>query len=294
MPGEPSPTSAVSRSKMLQSSDGSKIYAEASGNPKRPHVILMHGFTLSAAVFDEFCRLPLLLEELYIVRYDMRGHGRSAKPDTQDGHLSRLYADDFMTVVRAFNLEYPIFVGWSIGGAIVADLCANVDPLPISGVLYLASVPHTSSLMSGSATQYLLSLIASCDDHSTTSSALLRLVDGCFASPHAPPPTFQTHCLFAGMQTLQSKAIRDAASRRTQETHTLWEKMEEGLPVCAMHGTDDMLVDGNFLERELRKHAKNLDIKIVDGAGHALFWEMPDETAEVVVQFAKKVWKRPQ
>lgn len=94
------------------------------------------------------------------------------------------------------------------------------------------------------------------------------------------------------MQTLQSKAIRDAASRRTQETHILWEKMEEGLPVCAMHGTDDMLVDGNFLERELRKHAKNLDIKIVDGAGHALFWEMPDETAEVIVQFAKKVWKR--
>ena len=85
---------------------------------------------------------------------------------------------------------------------------------------------------------------------------------------------------------------RDAASRRTQETHTLWKKMEEGLPVCAMHGTDDMLVDGNSLDRELRKHAKNLDIKIVDGAGHALFWEMPDETAEVIVQFAKKVWKR--
>lgn len=42
----------------------------------------------------------------------MRGHGRSGKPDTADGHLSHLYADDYAAVAAAFGLKKPIFVGW--------------------------------------------------------------------------------------------------------------------------------------------------------------------------------------
>ncbi|THH17323.1 hypothetical protein EW146_g3466 [Bondarzewia mesenterica] len=210
------------------------------------------------------------------VRYDTRGHGRSGKPDTPDAHLSRLYADDFMAVVHAFALKNPIFVSWSNGGLIAADICANVGPLPISGIFYLSALPHAFSLITGGATPYLLSVIASCEDLLTTTAGLLRMVDGCFASPHALPPTFQLRCFYAGMQTLQSKEVRNAAARRSQDVDKLWENME---------------LDGKVLEREVRPHAKNFDVKVVEGRGHALFWEIPQDTAKVIIEFVTRAWK---
>lgn len=46
------------------------------------------------------------------VAYDLRGHGRSGKPDTLDGYSSALYAQDFDSVIKAFNVTSPILVGW--------------------------------------------------------------------------------------------------------------------------------------------------------------------------------------
>jgi pimeloyl-ACP methyl ester carboxylesterase len=50
------------------------------------------------------------------VRYDMRGHGRSVKPDAPAGHTAALYAADFAAVSAAYGLVKPLFVGWSFGG----------------------------------------------------------------------------------------------------------------------------------------------------------------------------------
>lgn len=122
----------------LRSIDGHEIYAEATGNPRNPHVVLLHGLALSGAVFDEFCRRRDLLEQLYIVRhlaiisgaaltrvrgrlglacavqvrYDVRGHGRSGIPMTPEDHASHLYAEDFKAVVDAYRLHKPVLVGW--------------------------------------------------------------------------------------------------------------------------------------------------------------------------------------
>ncbi|KAJ7672085.1 hypothetical protein B0H17DRAFT_1084367 [Mycena rosella] len=57
-----------------------------------------------------------MLEKLYLVRYDVRGHGRSGKPATPEGYDSALYAADFAAVCEAFGLNMPVFVGWSAGG----------------------------------------------------------------------------------------------------------------------------------------------------------------------------------
>lgn len=42
----------------------------------------------------------------------MRGHGRSGKPNTVEGHTSALYAADFTAVANGFALNKPVFVGW--------------------------------------------------------------------------------------------------------------------------------------------------------------------------------------
>lgn len=48
------------------------------------------------------------------VRYDMRGHGRSGKPDSMENYSPQLYANDFLAVSRAFDLKNPTYVGWLV------------------------------------------------------------------------------------------------------------------------------------------------------------------------------------
>ena len=114
----------------LTSPDGTVIYADAIGNPSKPHIVFVHGLSLSGAVFDnvftdtryhsEFYMVSTVPRYIFLqavilflqVRYDMRGHGRSGKPEADEGYLSQRYAEDYQAVSQAFHLKRPVFVGW--------------------------------------------------------------------------------------------------------------------------------------------------------------------------------------
>jgi pimeloyl-ACP methyl ester carboxylesterase len=114
--------------KVLFSTDGTRLFAEATGDRSNPHLVLIAGLTLSGCVFDEICADKRLLDSLYIVRqqilptaqlidipqvrYDTRGHGRSGKPSTREAYESKLFADDFKTVMDAYGLKKPVLAGW--------------------------------------------------------------------------------------------------------------------------------------------------------------------------------------
>ena len=136
-------------SKTLFSWDGTKIYADASGTPEKPEIVFIHGQGLSGAVFDIIFSDKRFTEEFYLVRhllvvglvflrqdnhvwkvrYDMRGHGRSDKPDGSEGYASKLYADDFAAVMKAFNLRKPVVVGWWVEES---SIDAVLDMLTVS------------------------------------------------------------------------------------------------------------------------------------------------------------------
>lgn len=118
---------------VFSSTDGTLIYAEAIGNKHLPALVFVHGLALSALVWAQILRDPRLLQFFYLVSatcyltksnsisqwrciqqvaYDMRGHARSGKPATVDGHSSKLYADDCAAVSNGFGLKSPLFVGW--------------------------------------------------------------------------------------------------------------------------------------------------------------------------------------
>ena len=59
------PSSDVKR---LYSTDGTGIYAEATGDPSNWPLVLLSGLSLSGCVFDEMCADQRLLDSLYIVR----------------------------------------------------------------------------------------------------------------------------------------------------------------------------------------------------------------------------------
>jgi hypothetical protein len=54
-------------SQLVTSSDGAIIYAEATGNAKKPPVIFVTGYTQSGIVFDKQFEDAEMCSELYLV-----------------------------------------------------------------------------------------------------------------------------------------------------------------------------------------------------------------------------------
>ena len=98
--------------KILASTDGTKIYAEAVGNPGHPALVLVHGLGLTGAAFDKQFEDPRLSDSLYLVRYDMRGHGRSGMPVEAAAYESIRHAQDFKVICEAYGLVKPNVLAW--------------------------------------------------------------------------------------------------------------------------------------------------------------------------------------
>ncbi|KAJ6449583.1 Alpha/Beta hydrolase protein [Mycena sanguinolenta] len=138
--------SAVAPGRLLTSADGTKIFAEARGDPSKPAIVFIHGFGFGAMAFNDIFNDPIWLNRVYLVRYDTRGHGRSDKPINAAAWVSQRLAEDFDAVVQSYNLIKPFVLGWSIGGAHIADILSFHPPSYISGAIYDAGVPYLAAL----------------------------------------------------------------------------------------------------------------------------------------------------
>ena len=91
-------------------------------------VVLVHAGITDARMWDPFARL--LAEERRVVRYDLRGYGRSALPPGPFSHV-----DDLARVITA-TADAPVhLVGASMGGRISLDLALDRPGLVRSLVL---------------------------------------------------------------------------------------------------------------------------------------------------------------
>ena len=101
-------------SRIFKSTDGTKIFAEAAGDPSRPALVFIHGLGLNGVAFDNQFEDPKLNKNLYLVRYDMRGHGCSGMPREAAAYESIRHAEDFKALCEEFGLVKPDVLGWSV------------------------------------------------------------------------------------------------------------------------------------------------------------------------------------
>src|SRR6267154_3630073 len=79
-----------------------------------PSALLLHGITSSA---QSWVRVgPALADRYRVYALDMRGHGDSIKP-SRGVYSLRHAADDALAFIEALDLEHPVLVGHSWGGA---------------------------------------------------------------------------------------------------------------------------------------------------------------------------------
>jgi 3-oxoadipate enol-lactonase len=92
--------------------DGARIWYTIDGRDDAPAVLLIHSLGTSHALWDE--QLPTLIDRFRLIRYDMRGHGKSTAPagDYTTEQLGR----DALAVLDAAGAETAAVCGVSLGG----------------------------------------------------------------------------------------------------------------------------------------------------------------------------------
>lgn len=92
--------------------NGTRLYYEAAG--AGPAVVLVHGGLVDGRLWDD--QMGPLSESFRVVRYDMRGFGRSAAPAGQFWPT-----EDLRALLDFLKIEKATIVGLSLGGIVAAD-----------------------------------------------------------------------------------------------------------------------------------------------------------------------------
>jgi pimeloyl-ACP methyl ester carboxylesterase len=109
----------------------SAVAREPQEEPRRAPVLLVHGLASNARLWDGVAD-ELARRGHPSVAVDLRGHGRSAKPD--DGYDFGTVVADLMAITEAMGLDRPVAAGQSWGGNVVMELAAR-HPERVRGVV---------------------------------------------------------------------------------------------------------------------------------------------------------------
>lgn len=92
---------------------GTRLYYEVAGTG--PPLVLVHGFPLDARMWDR--QMDALTAQHQVIRYDMRGFGRSALPSAE----SYFAPGDLKALLEYLGLETAAILGLSLGGGVAVD-----------------------------------------------------------------------------------------------------------------------------------------------------------------------------
>jgi pimeloyl-ACP methyl ester carboxylesterase len=127
---------------------GRTFVRELAGPADAPVVMLLHGWTATAALNWHPCFAPLA-EHFRVIAPDHRGHGRGLRADAP--FRLEHCADDVAALARELGISSFIAVGYSMGGC-VAQLLWQRHPDLVSGLVLSA----TSSTFNGTPREKVL------------------------------------------------------------------------------------------------------------------------------------------
>jgi 3-oxoadipate enol-lactonase len=253
------------------SSAGAEIAYEVVGSG--PPVLLIQGLGYGGRGFGP--AIELLAEDFTVALFDNRGFGASDVP--AGPYTVAELADDAAAVLDAAGFERAHVVGASLGGMVAQEL-ALARPERVDRLVLACTTPGGAG--SHAMPERTVALIAQVPQLDPD-VALRRLVENSLGQP--------TPELVEEVLAYRRAHPPDTAGWMAQAAagagHDALDRLGDiKAPTLVVTGSADAVVDPRNSEL-LAERIPDARLERLDGCGHLLFWERPEEFAELVRGF---------
>lgn len=262
--------------------------------PAPPTVVLVHGWTLAAVVWDRVLdELVQRRPDVRVVRYDQRGHGSSAARGPlsplgpRGGSVAsiRRLGDDLASVVDTCAPDGPlVLVGHSMGGMALLSASARAPGLLDARTrgLLLVSTSAGGLSATGRPLAPLMSALARLPQDLLVPRAPRLLAQRANYGPGVDPRLVGDTMRAMGRVSGRTTGEWFAALMAHDESAVLPHLAASGTPVSVLVGDHDRLTPAAHA-RALAEAVPQARLRVVEGTGHMMIVERPDAVAEAVV-----------
>ncbi|HEU4897242.1 MAG TPA: alpha/beta fold hydrolase [Actinomycetota bacterium] len=220
-----------------------------------------------------------LARRFRVITVDNRGIGAS---DTPPGHFStRSMAQDVLAVLDHAGIQQASVLGTSLGGMVAQEL-ALAHPERVDRLVLVATVPggpHSRPMPLG--TTYLFAV----SPFLTDKARLRQFVNNALGpSILRRRPKIARRLAAAKLAHPQSQGAWRAQVAAGMLFNPLGRQRDLTQPALIVQGTADRVVDPGNAEA-LADLLPNAQVKLLEGAGHLLYWEQPRRFARMVAGF---------
>lgn len=256
--------------------NGAELYYEVAGSG--PAVVLVHAGIADSRMWD--AQFAALAEFFTVVRYDMRGFGRTPMVAGDYAHRH-----DLLGLLDALNIDQAALVGCSMGGEMVLDFTLEF-PDRVSALVPVAS-GVSGFEYNGPRPRQWEALVAADEQGDVSLFAELEVqiwVDGPQRGPDQVPSSIRD--LVREMDLIALSAPQDLGKERPLEPPAVMRLNEIQVPTLVIIGDLDqprIIVQAEYTAQHI-PHARDMRL----ATAHLPNLELPDEFTSIVGGFLRE------
>ncbi len=281
--------------------NGTVFHSETIGDPTNPVVIVLHGGP--GADYQSLLGLKDLADEYFVVFYDQRGAGLSARVDS-DQLTAETALADLDAFVEHHSPDQPVvLIGHSWGATLAAGYLERSPERVASAVLaepgYLTATGYEQwqarydDLMSPLRYRWLAlkagfeaQHVDGPDDHAQNDFLVGQRVVPAFANHPDNPYHCPTETYDAPMRRFGSTASGALQSTTFAPDEDSIQRAFDGPVLFLASGCNTWI--GESLQTQHTELYRNAELAVIADSGHDMIWDKPAETIRIIATFLRR------
>ena len=265
--------------------DGVRLFVADTGPLGAQPLLLVHGWSQCHLSWER--QLSGLAGRFRVVALDLRGHGASDKPLEAAAYArSEPWAEDIAAVIETLGLNAPLLAGWSMGGWIVGDYLRVHGDARLGAVALVGSRMACGDAMPRDMRFDPPEAVKAVGMYGNDLAANLRDTLGFLRACFAQQPEEDDLARMVGFNMLCPPDVRGWCRQRSEDYRGDFAKLK--VPLALMHGTREKVIPIHAMEAGLHA-APVTEVIRFETAGHAPFWEDPEEFNHALEFFARQM-----
>ncbi|GMV62546.1 MAG: putative hydrolase, alpha/beta fold protein [Parvibaculum sp.] len=264
----------------VDTAHGTLAYMESGG--QGPAVLFIHGNSSCKEMFGRQFAAPMA-ERYRFIGFDLPGHGESSNaPVLERTYSINGFASAAMALLDALGVEKAAVMGWSLGGHAALEMMARwkgtvatwITGTPPAGGADMAEAFLPSDKMG-------LTFQRTFTEEDARTQLQGGLGEGVAMEPWMLTASLRADGRFRPLMLQSAIEGRDLDGRKIAET--------AAQPLAVVTGGAEPYVNNAFLEKVTYRNLWDGKVHVLDGLGHAPFWQAPEVFNPLFERFLDEV-----